>query len=92
MADTNGQRLDRIEGKIDQLSDAMVSLARTEEKIHQMEKNHQAAYERMNRFSLKLDAIEAKVNDNAHTVGLINRVTLVGVTALIGGMIKMFWF
>ncbi len=46
----------------------------------------------MNRFSQKLDAIEAKVNDNAHTVGIINRVTLVGVTALIGGMIKMFWF
>jgi len=92
MADTNQQRLNRIEEKIDKLSDAMVSLARTEEKIHQMEKNHQAAYERMNRFSQKLDAIEAKVNDNAHTVGIINRVTLVGVTALIGGMIKMFWF
>ena len=45
----------------------------------------------MNRFSQKLDAIE-KVNDSNHTVGLINRVTLVGVTALIGGMIKMFWF
>lgn len=92
MADTNQQRLNRIEEKIDKLSDAMVSLARTEEKLHQMEKNHQTAYERMNRFSQKLDAIEAKVNDNAHTVGLINRVTLVGVTALIGGMIKMFWF
>lgn len=92
MADTNQQRLDRIEEKIDKLSDAMVSLARTEEKISQMEKNHQVAYERMNRFSQKLDAIEKKVNDNAHTVGLINRVTLVGVTALIGGMIKMFWF
>ena len=38
MADTNQQRLNRIEEKIDKLSDAMVSLARTEEKISQMEK------------------------------------------------------
>ena len=46
----------------------------------------------MNKFSAKLDAIEAKVNDNAHTVGIINKVTFVGVASLIGAIIKMFWF
>jgi len=92
MADLSDQRLSRIEEKIDKLSDAMVGLARTEEKIFQMEKNHQNAYERMNKFSAKLDAIEAKVNDNAHTVGIINKVTFVGVASLIGAIIKMFWF
>lgn len=92
MADLSDQRLGRIEEKIDKLSDAMVSLARTEEKILQMEKNSQNAYERMNKFSLKLDAIEAKVNDNAHTVGIINKVTFIGVASIIGAIVKMLWF
>ena len=92
MVDLSDQRLSRIEEKIDKLSDAMVSLARTEEKILQMEKNHQNAYERMNKFSLKLDAIEAKVNDNAHTVGIINKVTFIGVASIIGAIVKMLWF
>jgi phage shock protein A len=92
MADLSDQRLSRIEEKIDKLSDAMVSLARTEEKILAMEKQHQNTYERMNKFSLKLDVIEAKVNDNAHTVGIINKVTFIGVASIIGAIIKMFWF
>lgn len=85
-------RLDRIEEKIDKLSEAMVSLARTEEKILSMEQNHRNHYERMNRFSEKLDAIEKKVNENAHTVSIINRVTVIGVAAIIGAIVKMFWF
>jgi len=92
MADLSDQRLSRIEEKIDKLSYAMVSLARTEEKILAMEKQHQNTYERMNKFSLKLDVIEAKVNDNAHTVGIINKVTFIGVASIIGAIIKMFWF
>ena len=92
MADLSDQRLSRIEEKIDKLSDAMVSLARTEEKILAMEKQHHNAYERMNKFSLKLDAIEAKVNDNAHTVGIINKVTFIGVASIIGAIVKMLWF
>jgi len=92
MADLSDQRLGRIEEKIDKLSDAMVSLARTEEKILAMEENHRNHYERMNRFSQKLDAIEIKVIDNAHTVSIINKVTFIGVASIIGAIIKMFWF
>ena len=89
---SDDHRLDRIEEKIDKLSEAMVSLARTEEKILSMEQNHRNHYERMNRFSEKLDVIETKVNENAHTVSIINRVTVIGVAAVIGAIIKMFWF
>ena len=92
MAQTDDTRLDRIEQKIDKLADAMVSLARTEEKILAMEENHRNHYERMNRFSQKLDAIEIKVNENAHTVSIINKVTFVGVAAIIGAIVKTFWF
>lgn len=92
MAQTDDARLDRIEQKIDKLADAMVSLARTEEKILAMEENHRNHYERMNRFSQKLDAIEIKVNENAHTVSIINKTAFVGVAAIIGAIVKTFWF
>lgn len=91
-AETQAKRLDRIEGKIDKLSDAMISLARAEEKLIAIEKNNHANFDRMNRFSQKLDQIETKVNENAHTVGIINKVAWVTTTILLGGLIKMFWF
>ena len=71
--ETQNTRLDRIEEKIDKLSDAMISLARAEEKLIAIEKNNHANYDRMNRFSQKLDNIEDKVNDNARTIDVIKK-------------------
>lgn len=90
--ETNQKRLDRIEEKIDKLSDAMISLARAEEKLIAIEKNNHANYDRMNKFSEKLDAIENKVEDNARTVGIINKVAVIVGTGVIGAIIKLFWF
>lgn len=85
-------RLDRIEDKIDKLSDAMVSLARTEEKILSMEENNRNHFERMNRFSQKLDNIDVKVNENAHTVKIIGNLAYITAAAVIGAIVKLFWF
>jgi low affinity Fe/Cu permease len=79
--ETQTVRLDRIEEKIDKLSDAMISLARAEEKLIAIEKNNHSNFERMNRFSQKLDAIEDKVNDNAHTIGIINKMFWIALAA-----------
>lgn len=79
--ETQAVRLDRIEDKIDKLSDAMISLARAEEKLIAIEKNNHANFERMNRFSQKLDAIEDKVNENAHTVNIINKMFWIAIVA-----------
>lgn len=89
--ESQNQRLDRIEEKIDKLSDAMISLARAEEKLIQIEKNNHANFERMNRFSQKLDDIEKKVDDNARTVAIINRVVYVVGIAVIGAIVNQFW-
>ena len=51
-------RFDRLEDKIDKLADAMISLARVEEKLSNLERNNQNNFERMNKFSKKLDEIE----------------------------------
>ena len=88
---TQSARLDRIETKIDKLADAMVSLARTEEKILSMEKETRHHFDRMNRFSEKLDNVERKVNENAQVVSVINRIAWVATTAIIAAIIKYFW-
>ncbi len=90
--ESNQKRLDRIEEKIDKLADAMIALARAEEKLIAIEKNNHSNFERMNRFSQKLDDIEKKVDDNARTVHIINRIALIVGTGVIGGIIKLFWF
>lgn len=85
-------RLDRIERKIDDLSDAMISLARAEEKLTSIEKNNFAHYERMNRFSRKLDNLEKIVNDNARTVSIITRFFWIFVTVATSGGLGMYFF
>ena len=82
MAETQAARLDRIEVKIDKLSDAMISLARAEEKLIAIEQNNHANFERLNRFSAKLDDIEKKVDDNARTVQIINRLFWIVAVAI----------
>jgi tetrahydromethanopterin S-methyltransferase subunit G len=79
-------RLERIEKKIDDMATAMISLARAEEKLLSIEKNNFANYDRMNRFSRKLDEIEKKVDDNARTVAFINKLFWVLVTVASGSI------
>ena len=43
-------RLTRIEEKIDKLSEAMISIARAEEKLIAIETAHQNQYKRINRL------------------------------------------
>ena len=85
------KRLDKIEEKIDRLADAMVSIARAEEKLAQMETQQSAHYDRMNRFSQKLDDIEVQVRDNAATVNLINKLFWVAIVAVSGAVAAQIW-
>ena len=89
--ETQADRLNRIEEKIDKLSEAMIALARAEEKLVAIEKNNHNNFDRMNRFSQKLDDIEKKVDDNARTVSIINKVVYVISVAIIGTIVNYFW-
>ena len=91
MAESTSSRLDRIEDKLDKLADAMVAMARAEEKLVQLEKNHGSQFERMNKFSAKLDNIEEKVNDNARTVQTINKLFWVAIIAIAGAIASNIW-
>ena len=52
-SETTESRLDRIEQKIDKLADAMISLARAEEKIIALQDDHENMRERLNKLSVK---------------------------------------
>ena len=87
MADTTNQRLERIEEKLDQLTDAMISLARAEEKLAAMQRNQENNHERVNKLSAKLDAIEKKVDENHRTVCLINKLVYAALIAAVGAYV-----
>jgi hypothetical protein len=91
MADTQKERLDRIEFKLDQMAEVMVSLARVEEKLQASEEVRTNAVERMNRFSLKLDEIEKVCDSNHGTIKVINKVVWLISAAIIAGTVNVIW-
>jgi len=84
-------RLDRIEEKIDKLADAMISLARAEEKILSLQGDHENMRERLNKLSVKLDEIQKSVDDNARTVSLINKVVYAAMVAAVSAYVAHMW-
>lgn len=90
MATTN-TRLDNIENKLDKLAEAMVAMARAEEKLIGLKEDHDRTYERLNRFSQKLDEIESKVDDNARVVHVINKLFWIAMIAVAGAYAAQVW-
>ena len=86
-----GQRLDRIEDKLDKLADAMVAMARAEEKLEALQNEHNKMYERVNRLSAKLDDIETGVQENSNTVKVINKLFWVAIIAASGAIAANIW-
>ena len=89
--ETTESRLDRIETKIDKLADAMISLARAEEKIIALQDDHENMRERMNKLSVKLDEIQKAVDDNSRTVSIINKIVYAAVVAAVGAYVAHMW-
>lgn len=86
------KRFDRIETKIDKLSDAMVNLARTEEKIVSMEIDRSNMLERLNRHSEKLDNLNDMVKENSSVTTNIVKITWIIVGTIVAGATKMLFF
>ena len=84
-------RLDRIEEKLDNLTEAMAALARAEEKIAGIKEDQLMMYERVNRLSAKLDDVEKVVQANHVTVTTINRLFWVAIVAVSGSIAAQLW-
>ena len=91
MAEGTTKRLDRIEEKLDKLGEALVAIARFEEKMDAYNEYRQNSWERMNKFSEKLDKIEDTVGDNARTIGVINKLFWIAIVAAVGAIAAQIW-
>jgi len=89
-APTTSDRLQRIEDKVDKLAEAMISVARAEEKIGTLMNDHEKMHERLNRFSAKLDDVQRTVDENARTVSIINKLFWAVITAIAIGVASQF--
>ena len=87
----DNSRLDRIEAKIDKLSDTIISLARAEEKLISLENDKKFLMERMLKNEEKIDIIDKKVDETNVTVRVINRLFWIAVAAVITGAAGMFF-
>tara|TARA_R110002096_G_scaffold69149_10_gene166488 strand:- start:8636 stop:8947 length:312 start_codon:yes stop_codon:yes gene_type:complete len=82
-------RLSRIEQKIDKLSDAMINLARAEEKLIGIESSNVSQHLRMNRLSEKIDLLETKTDESHRAVKILYGIMYVILTAALGTMFKL---
>lgn len=91
MAEATGKRLDRIEAKLDKLGEALVAIARFEEKMDAYNEYRTNSWERMNKFSEKLDEIETIVADNSRTINIINKLFWIAIVAAVGAIAAQIW-
>jgi hypothetical protein len=68
------QRLDRIEEKLDQMAQAIIALARAEEKISTLAEFNKQQASQVQVLINRIDSVEQLVNSNASTVNIINKV------------------
>tara|TARA_B100001057_G_C22372827_1_gene765360 strand:+ start:161 stop:460 length:300 start_codon:yes stop_codon:yes gene_type:complete len=84
-------RLDRIEQKIDQMSEAIISLARAEEKIITLSEFGKQQGEQILTLINRIDRLEDLVRKNASTVNIINKLFWVVMAAFAAGITGMLF-
>ena len=72
--DLQADRLQRIEEKLDKMSDAIVALARVEEKITDLEVRRSEGHERLNRLSSKIDDVDTHVTSMRERVNVMTKI------------------
>jgi len=82
---TPEDRMDRIESKIDKLSEVLVQMARVEERILNGEEQHKEIRSDIRKLNDKVDEMEKVVQKNQITVNIINRISWIIITGVVGG-------
>jgi hypothetical protein len=85
------QRLDRIEQKIDQMSEAIIALARAEEKISTLTEFGKQQGEQILTLINRVDRLDELVRTNAATVNIINKIFWVVIAAAATGITGMLF-
>ena len=84
-------RLDRIETKIDSMSEAIIALARAEEKIVTLTEFGKQQGEQILTLINRVDRLEELVRANASTVNVINKIFWVVIAEAATGITGMLF-
>ena len=90
--ETNQDRLDRIEEKIDNMAAAIIALARAEEKIITLTSFSKQQSEQIQSVINRVDKIDSLVTANALTINIINKIfwiIMASATTLVTGMLLL---
>lgn len=74
-------RLDRIEEKLDKLADAVISIARAEEKIVTLTSFSKQQSEMIQLLTTRIDRLESTVQENGSTISIINKIFWIVISA-----------
>ena len=88
-ADQNN-RLGRIEKKLDQMTEAIVTIARVEERITVLAKYGEQQGSQILKIVERLEALEQKVSSNEIIVNVINKLFWIVLTGIVGGVTGMY--
>ena len=78
---SNAARLDRIEEKIDRMSEAIIALARAEEKIEALTRSFNDQNKVIVNLAQRIDDVEGVVQANTSTVNIINKIFWIIISA-----------
>ena len=83
MNQSEKQRLDRIEEKIDKMTEAVIALARAEQKIVSLDETTRMILQKMVDQDERLRKVESVQHDNETTIKTIKSIVWTTVSALI---------
>lgn len=83
-------RLDRIEQKIDKLAEAIVSIARAEEKLVMLENDKKFLMQRMIELDERVNTVEKKTDENTTTISVIQRITWIAISTAVAAAIGAY--
>jgi len=86
----NDPRLDRIEAKIDKLAEAIISLARAEEKLMQLEEDKKFLMGKMIKLEERMEKTERVLSENSTTISAINRIFWIALSGTIATLIGAY--
>ena len=88
--DSEYKRLEKIEDKIDKLSDAVISIARIEERVNTVLKQNERFFTRMDKLEDRVETVEQKALVNTKGVGSIERFFWIIVSAVVAAIMYNF--
>ena len=78
------RRLERVEEKLDKLTDAVVSIARIEERVNTVLKNNERFFARLDKLEIRMERVEKKTSLNQKTIGAAERFVWILISAGVG--------